>query len=69
MSEHVEQLARLAATQANIDRLDEERTQLVDDLDATITTLRAVGCTWSAINAACGTTNVQMSYQRRADRR
>jgi len=60
-----EMLTRLATTSATIAALDVERAELVADVDDTITTLREAGCSWPLINQACGTKNVQVSWERR----
>jgi len=62
---YLEMLRRLATTQEQIDDLDAERSELVDDLDDTITVLRAAGCPWTLINQACSTKNIQVSFERR----
>lgn len=62
---YLELLERLAARQRSIDELDAERVELIADLDELISTLRTAGCPWTLVNEACGTANIQVSFERR----
>lgn len=58
-------LERLESHAEELASIDERRGVLIGEVDDLISALRSSGVAWSEINAALGTTNVQVSWQRR----